>query len=128
MPKKLQARFNSERNKGRLTTYKKLAGLTMVTCSKNRREFELEELPFGVRQRVKQTLDEMEAHQKTRGKRLERLRFHWTRKFRLILNPYGRRRVVELIPKHPQSIQKTKNRFQDNSNNLGDKRVFENAS
>uniref|UniRef100_A0A1A9VSK1 Uncharacterized protein n=1 Tax=Glossina austeni TaxID=7395 RepID=A0A1A9VSK1_GLOAU len=120
MPKKLQARFNSERNKGRLNTYKKLAGLTMVTCSKNRGEFELEELSFDVRQRIKQSLDELEVHQKARGKRLERLRFHWTRKFRLILNPYGRRGIRNLYNHaRRRSIQKTKNRFQDNSNNLG---------
>lgn len=55
---------------------KKLAGLTMVTRSKNRAESQLIELPFDVRQRVEQSLDEIEVHQKAREKRIDRLRFH----------------------------------------------------
>lgn len=101
LSKKLQESFNSERKRARLTTHKKPAGLTMATCSQNHRELQVEELPFDVRQSVKQSLDKIEVYKGAKQKRIERLILYETRKFRLIIKPYGRQRVVELIPRDP---------------------------
>uniref|UniRef100_A0A1A9ZZC4 Uncharacterized protein n=1 Tax=Glossina pallidipes TaxID=7398 RepID=A0A1A9ZZC4_GLOPL len=70
--------------KGRGVEEKKLAVLTMATIRQNRREFQLEDLPFDVRQRVEKS--KMEVHQRARRKRISRVVFYGTQKFRLVLN------------------------------------------